>query len=66
MSWQKARREAETWIESLKLGKVRGKAVDLSAHGGSLAAEGAYRAMILQAAGRLLAARGAKDVILPL
>lgn len=66
MSWKDAQREAEKWIESLKLGKTSGQVVDLSAHGATLPSTSqAYREMVMEAARRILRKRGAASVIMP-
>jgi hypothetical protein len=67
MSWQRARDEAERWIDRLQLGKVKGRTIDLTQNVPDYVknAKPAWRNMILQAAARALKSRGAVDVILP-
>lgn len=65
MSWAKAKRDAEKWLDALHLPKVKGTAVDLSDKGATLQADGLYREMILKAARRILVSRGATHISLP-
>ncbi|HEV7405192.1 MAG TPA: hypothetical protein VGO11_19770 [Chthoniobacteraceae bacterium] len=65
MSWQKARQEAEMWITQMKLAKVKGEYLDLKPYAGALAHKGAFKNMVIQAARRILLAKGAKRVDLP-
>lgn len=66
MAWQDSRKTAERWLESLKLGKIKGAHIDLRDKGDTLAEKDPHlRAQILQAAKRILTARGADSYILP-
>jgi len=66
MSWQESRKTAERWIESLQLGKIKGRHIDLRDKGGTLVEKDLeLRVQILQAAKRILKARGADSYILP-
>jgi hypothetical protein len=66
MTWQEARKIAERWLDSLQLGSVKGKHIDLRGNGGDLiVADPAFRTEILQAAIRILKARGADSWQLP-
>lgn len=65
MSWKEAKQIAEAWLAELNLGRVQGRYIDIHDKGATLVATGEYRRMILQAAGRILKARGAISVWLP-
>lgn len=64
MSWDDAQREAKRWIDGLNLQNVKGTLVDLREPAQALRFRGRFRAMVFQAAKRLLKKRGAA-VILP-
>ena len=63
MSWAKAKGEADRWLQSLQLGKLKGQSVDLREPAKTLAFEGKFRTMVLQAAARQLKASGATAIL---
>jgi hypothetical protein len=66
LSWQEARGAAAEWLASVGYPKrvdVSDQVVDLRPHLASLQESPAFRGMVLQAAERLLKARGAARVI---
>jgi hypothetical protein len=66
MTWQEARKIAERWLDSLHLGSIKGRHIDLRGKGSDLiVADPAFRAEILQAVIRILKARGAHSWQLP-
>lgn len=66
MSWNDAQRAAERWIDSLQLGSVRGKYVDIHDRTEGLPTEVPnFRKMVIEAARRLLVKRGAISTYMP-
>lgn len=63
MSWKKAQKEARNWIDSLHLQKIEGTLVDLREPAKSLPFRGQFRLMVLRAAKRIIADRGATAVL---
>jgi hypothetical protein len=62
VSWKDAQREARSWIDSLQLGKLEGRLIDLREPSESLRFRGQFRTMVLRAAKRLVADRGGTAV----
>jgi hypothetical protein len=60
VSWERALRDAERWIQTLPLPKpIKGQFVNLDNFSASLSIDGNYRIIVLRAAKRLLEKRGA-------
>jgi hypothetical protein len=60
MSWEQAKKDAQRWVDGLNLPtkKMRGETIDLTEQAKTLKHEPHYRAMVLDAAKRLLHKRG--------
>lgn len=60
MSWDSAKRDAQRWVDNLNLPtrSMQGQTVDLTAQSKTLRGEPKYRAMVIDAARRLLKTRG--------
>lgn len=60
MSWQKARKDAQRWLDTLQLqtSKLKGQKIDLTVQARSLRGEPLYVAMMIEAAKRILYKRG--------
>lgn len=68
LSWREARQVAADWLAASGFPKKRavsGEFIDLRPFAAYLKEEGKFRAMVIQAGGRLLKKRGAESVILP-
>ena len=67
MSWKSAQEEAARWLDRLQLknSEIRGAVVDLRPYAHLVKAEAQYRAMIFEAAKRLLKKRGAVAILPP-
>jgi hypothetical protein len=63
MSWKDAQREARSWIDSLQLGKIQGRLIDLRGPASQLRFQGKFRVMVLRAAKRIIAERGATALL---
>jgi hypothetical protein len=63
MSWKNAQREARDWLDSLHLQNVKGRLVDLRESARSLRYRGHFRLMVLRAAKRIIADRGATALL---
>lgn len=65
MSWERAKKEAQRWVDGLNLPtrSLRGQTVDLSEQAKSLKFEAKFRIMVIRAAKRLLETRGITAVI---
>jgi len=61
MSWEEAQREAEKWLAAngVPSGKIRGLYFDLHQKAATLPENVGFRAMVLRAAKRIAAKRGA-------
>ncbi|MBV9657198.1 MAG: hypothetical protein JO295_03715 [Verrucomicrobia bacterium] len=65
MSWQKARDEAQRWLDTMQLPKdLSGRTLDLRESAKALRFSGRFREMVLEAARRALVKRKAAEVIL--
>ena len=65
MSWERAKREAQRWVDGLNLPtkSMQGQTVDLTEQARSLNFEPKFRVMVIRAAKRLLTSRGVTPVI---
>ncbi len=65
MSWQRARKEAQRWIDTLNLAtrQMKGQKIDLNTRAADLRMEPKFRAMVIRAAKRILKARGIEALI---
>jgi len=63
MSWKEAQREAKRWIDGLNLQNIKGRLIDLREPAKSLRFRGKFRSMVLRAAKRIIADRGATAVL---
>ena len=60
MSWERAKKEARSWVDGLNLPtrRLRGQKIDLNEQAKTLRFEAKFRTMVIRAAKRLLFNRG--------
>ncbi len=65
MSWERAKKEAQRWVDGLNLPtkSMQGQTVDLPEQARGLTFEPKFRLMVVRAARRLLVSRGVNPVI---